>query len=125
MKDTDMPINRVIIFLAGMLFGALVLILSVWIFRDNIIDKMKPESFFGSTLKDEIVVLQKDSKLYQGNSEIGFLKKGTVLEYTQHVDKIDHYNLNIIFEASAHEEPLNIFKNTTKDYSITTDLIPK
>jgi len=120
-----MTITRVKIFLLGMIFGMLVLILFVWIFRDNIINKMKPESFFGSTLKDEVVVLQKDSKLYQGNSEIGFLKKGTVLEYTQHVDKIDHYNLSIIFEASAHEEPLNIFKNTTKDYYMTTDLIPK
>ena len=43
MKDTDMPINRVVIFLAGMLFGALVLILSVWIFRDSIINEMKRE----------------------------------------------------------------------------------
>jgi len=125
MKDTDMPINRVIIFLVGMLFGALVLILSVWIFRDNIINKLQTISFFGSSLKNEMVVLQKDSKLYQGNSEIGLLRKGTVLEYTQHVDKIDHYNLNVIFEASAHEEPLRIFNNAPKDYSIATDLIPK
>lgn len=120
-----MTINRVKIFLIGMLFGALVLILSVWIFRDNIINKIQTISFFGSTLKDEVVVIQKDSKLYQGNAEIGFLKKGTILEYTQHVDKMDHYNLSIIFEAGAHEEPLSIFKNVTDDYSTTTDLIPK
>ena len=108
-----------------MVFGMLVLILSVWIFRDNIINKLQTVSFLGSSLKNEVVVIQKDSKLYQGNSEIGFLKKGTVLKYTQHVDKIDHYNLSILFEAGAHEEPLNIFKHATKPYTITTDLIPK
>ncbi|GIT99241.1 hypothetical protein [Sulfurovum sp. TSL1] len=120
-----MTIARLKIFFLGMIFGMLVLILSVWNFRDNIINKLQTISFMGSSLKNQVVVIQKDAKLYQGNSEIGFLKKGTVLEYTQHVDKIDHYNLSIIFEASAHEEPLNIFKHATKDYSITTDLIPK
>jgi len=120
-----MTLNSVKIFLWGAVFGILTLILSVWIFRDTIINKMKPISFFGSTLKDEGVVLQKDSKLFQGNSEIGFLKKGTVLKYTQHVDKMDHYNLDIIFEAGAHEEVLNKLNNSTKDYSITTDLVPK
>ena len=108
-----------------MVFGVLVLILSIWVFGDNIINKMKPISFFGSALKNEVVVLQKDSKLYQGNSEIGLLKKGAVLKYTQHVDKIDHYNLSIIFEASAHEEPLSIFNKVSKDNSIATDLIPE
>ncbi len=120
-----MPINRVIIFLVGMVFGMFVLMLSVWIFRVNIVNKLHTISFLGSSLKNEVVVIQKDSKLYQGNSEVGFLKKGTVLEYTQHIDKMDHYNLNIIFEASAHDEPLNIFKHATKDYSIITGLISK
>lgn len=120
-----MTITRVKIFLIGMVFGVLVLILSVWTFRDNIINKLQTITFLGSSLKSEVVVIQKDSKLYQGNSEVGFLKKGTVLEYTQHVDKIDHYNLSIIFDTSAHEEPLNIFKKVTEDYSIATDLIPK
>ena len=120
-----MTITRVKIFLMGMVFGVLVLIFSVYIFRDNIIKKLQTISFLGSSLKNEVVVIQKDSKLYQGNSEVGFLKKGTVLEYTQHVDKMDHYNLSIIFEAGAHEEPFNIFKNVTEDYSLTTDLIPK
>ncbi len=120
-----MTITRLKIFLLGMIFGMLVLILSVWIFRDNITNKLQTISFFGSSLKNEMVVLQKDSKLYQGNSEIGLLRKGTVLEYTQHVDKIDHYNLSLIFEASANEEPLNIFNNVPKDNSIATDLIPK
>jgi len=120
-----MTLNRVKIFLTGIVFGILLFVLSAWIFRDDIINKMQTRSFLGSTLKNEVVVLQKDSRLYQGNSEIGLLKKGTILEYTQHVDKMDHYNLSIIFEASAYEEPLNIFTNTTKDYSIATDLIPK
>lgn len=119
-----MLVSNLKVFSIGIAFGILILFISIWLLKENIIKHIMTSSFMGSNLKNELVIIKKDVTLYQGDKEIGILKKGTILEYVQHVDKIDHYKLNINFEAGMYNNSNSIIESTTGINQFTTaDLV--
>ena len=123
-KGGNMSFENIKIFILGFVLGLFVVIFLIWFVKSSIFKtKFKDSSFLGATSFSEIIEAKKDLKLYQDGKEIGILFHGTRLEKTLHVDKIDHYSLNIIFEPFYYENINEILNNTNiKDFSVT-DLI--
>lgn len=121
-KGITMALDNIIIFIFGAIFGALILFFTLSFFRESSLKNIfKDVSFFGTTIKSDIVEVKQDLKLYQDGKEIGTLYKGVKLEKTLHVDKIDHYALNLIFEPFSYENVNEIIEEDKEieDFSVT------
>ena len=112
------------IFLLGLIIGIITFSFIVWFFKESILTNLIG---FGASKKNSQVVIQQNLKLFQGEKVIGVIYKGSILEYTLHVDKIDHYNLDLTFEPSMYpelyDEVKNIFKEDAKISGTITNLL--
>ena len=105
-----MTISSIKFFILGAIFGILIFLISIWSFKSYIIHKMFNNiSFFGTTLKNnQVVTTNKDLKLYQEGKKVGELSKGTKLKFIKRVDKLEHYNLNLLFEPFSYKNSTSI-----------------